>query len=86
MGKLLYARPIRTYTHLKVENSIITSFKRARPETEEKTLVLIVKPAPYETLISPTKLARYVLRGNMYYWVLEASIINFKITSTIKAI
>ena len=37
-------------------------------------------------LISPTKLARYTLQANMSYWVLEASMINFKITSTIKAI
>ena len=52
VGKLLYASPIRTYTHLKVENILLPvskgqgrklkskhSFKRARPETKKKTLI-----------------------------------------------
>ena len=54
---------------------------------------LIVKPAPnvwlkvlLRDIFSPTKLARYTLQANMSYWVLEASMINFKITSSIKAI
>ena len=96
MGKHLNATTISTYIHLIDENCINTSFKRARPETEEENTRLIVKPAPngqnvccnvlFMRLIFPTKLARYTLQANMSYWVLEASMINFKITSTIKAI
>ena len=54
----------------------------------------LVKPAPNVSLkvllcmrpTSSTKLAGEFLQPNMYIWVLEASMVNFKITSTITAI
>ena len=94
MGKLLYARLIRTYTHLKerLRTSILPVSKgqgqklKSKLSFISKTCTKCVIEGTLMRLFSPTKLARYTLQANMYYWVLDASMINFKITSTITAI